>query len=328
MMGRSAVLVFAVVLVLLVVGCDYFSALFRGKKRIEEVGQFNSPDSITAIATSGSNLYAAGDSVFVVLDIANPTQPFQVGRLPGGWSMIDDLAESNDRVYLADHFDGVDVINVSTPSSPQLMASVSLEYGAFAITAGGNYVYAAGRHHLYVLDATDPARCSVVGTCNSMPASVTDLALHGGYLYVVVGEVASGSGWPEVRVFDVSNPAAPSFVNSVTLSDIGPTGDELHADVVNETLYVSYSGIYALSLSDPIYPKVIWRVDIVSGADALAAAPGAVFVSTSDRQGELHVAYGKEICKVTTDESRDIALSGEYVYALGRAGGLRIYHYH
>jgi hypothetical protein len=324
-MGRPAFLILAVVLVFLVVGCDYFSALFRGKKRVDKVGQFDSPDSITAIVTSGSNLYAAGDSVFAVLDIANPTQPIQVGRLPGGWSMVHDLAESNGRVYLANHFDGVDVIDVSTPSTPQMSASVSLEDGAFAIAAVGNYVYAAGLHNLYVLDATDPARCSVVGTYSGLPSGGIDLVAHGGYLYVLEGETSSG--WPEVSVFDVSNPSEPKFVNSVTMSDMETV--TCHADIVNETLYVSFSSVHALSLSDPIRPKVIWRADFPGVVQALAAAPGAVFVSTYNRQGELHVVYGEEICKMTTNEScRDIALSGEYVYVLGTGGGLRIYHYH
>ena len=69
------------------------------------------------------------------------------------------VAFSGNYAYVADLGDGLDVIDISNPSSPTLAGTYNTSGSARDVTVSGNYAYIAdwGASRLRVVDITNPA---------------------------------------------------------------------------------------------------------------------------------------------------------------------------
>ena len=124
----------------------------------------------------------------------------EVGRLEGlgnPWTLevVDDLA------YVADNSQGLQVVDLSDPAEPSLVATVATTGGAQDIVVDGDHAYVAvGSKGVEVFSLADP----------TAPASVTTVTTGG----PVVGvHAADGLLWAtdqhRVAVYSLDDPAAP-----------------------------------------------------------------------------------------------------------------------
>jgi hypothetical protein len=112
------------------------------------------------VAASGSYAYLGGKSALAVIDISDPSAPYEVARLA---TPAHSLAIERDHAYVAAGVHGLRVYDVRVPTAPQLVSELVLPetfWGpdeAGAITVAGRRVY-LGSSRLQVIDISDPGR--------------------------------------------------------------------------------------------------------------------------------------------------------------------------
>jgi hypothetical protein len=101
------------------------------------------------------------------------------------------------------------VLDVSTPSSPQLLGDVTLPDLVYGIAVGGSHAYVAnGMAGLRVIDVSNPAAPVEVGVSDVTNEGALDVAVAGSHAYVAYGTLG-------LRVIDVSEPSLPGVVGAI-----------------------------------------------------------------------------------------------------------------
>jgi uncharacterized protein YjdB len=117
--------------------------------------------------------------------------------------------------------------------------------------------------------------------------------------YAYVTSIVAGRLW----VFDISNPAAPVKVDSVTfdarvLNDISTTADGKVAVITREGASNRKNGIVFLDTSDPAHPKILSEYnETVSGGVHSAYIDGHHVYLTDDATGSLRVIDFEDVRK-------------------------------
>jgi hypothetical protein len=118
------------------------------------------------------------------------------------------VAVSGSYVYVADYGSGLQVVDVSNPTSPAIVGSVDTPGEAWSVAVSARYVYVAGYDlGVQVVDVSNPVSPQVVGSVN-IPNHAYDVAASGSYAYIA----DAGSG---LQIVDVSNPSSPAIVGGV-----------------------------------------------------------------------------------------------------------------
>ena len=117
------------------------------------------------VAVSGSYAFVAdGVSGLQVVDISNPTNSVQVGRLgTSGYAL--GVAVNGNYAYVADSDAGLQVIDISNPVNPQRIGGCAA--GAYAlgvVTVGTTAYVASGNDGLIVIDISNPANPKRIGS--------------------------------------------------------------------------------------------------------------------------------------------------------------------
>ncbi len=238
-----------------------------------------------------NQIYISGNYAYVssafrgvkILDISNPTNPVQVGLInnDSGAEAVQ-LYVQGHYLYIAQKHYGVAVYDVSDPTNPQFWAACDSPTDSGpcgwprAITAAGDYAYVAdGGYGLVVLDVTQPIS-KIVGLAfyehGNYPQSV---ALAGKYALL-------GGGNPGgLRIYDVSNPAAPALVSEM--------GGDIVGSVYNIAVQGNYAyltakgfGLEVVDISNPASPTLVGRHNTYYStvyARAISVTPRYAFVA-------------------------------------------------
>jgi len=236
------------------------------------------PGHPEGIALSGDYAYvvhgAWGDGALRILDISDPLSLSTVGSLP-----IDDhttgIAVQGDYAYVASLLQGLVIVDVSVPESPQVEGTLpELPPGhwwdGYAVSVRGDYAYLGCYAGLLIVDVSDPSAPWVMHT---IPAegriAVTTTPTHA----FAISDL-------DLVVVDVSNILLPGVV--ATLDMPGARGLTLAGDV----LFVSRvrQGITAIDVADPGAPAVLAGVQVsavgcgISGDHAFVGGLGGMQV--------------------------------------------------
>jgi hypothetical protein len=178
---------------------------------ILDVGDPTAPSMVSGYKTdfNADCLTVAGDFVFVsspylqigganvrgffVIDVSNPAEPVEVGRLTVGFSK---LVCRGPYVFGIDSYRSMSVVSVADPAQPTVIGSFSYYNGtnrppwfisAYDIRVANYRVYLAGysdeQLHLYILDVRDPTEPIPVGYF-SAPGRARTLAVDGPCVYL------------------------------------------------------------------------------------------------------------------------------------------------
>jgi hypothetical protein len=190
-----------------------------------------SPDQVTAYV-------AVGSSGLRVLDVGDPANPLELGRLdvPGDlWNVA--AMDQAERVYL--------------------------------LAVGGNYENDQRRGVLRAIDATDPANLREVGTL-SLLDEAWGVTVAGGIAYVV----AAGCSYQEcagsLSLVDVSQPETPHLVSAMDVA-----GGALGLTVVRDMAYLAAgeSGVLLVDVSNPENLELVAQVDTPGSARQVVLDP-------------------------------------------------------
>ncbi|HEU5004945.1 MAG TPA: hypothetical protein VFT49_02540 [Candidatus Saccharimonadales bacterium] len=204
-----------------------------------------------------------------------------------------------------------EIFNVSVPSSPLFVSSISTVSAPYHFAIAGHYAYIAGNSSssLQIVDISNPAQPSIVSTATTH-SSVWEIAVQGKYVYLT--ENLSYN----LEVFDVSNPASPIEVSLTSINNnpraVAISGRYLYLleantrtllvfDISNPSLPVSVSsltmssgglslqlsGNYAytdggiIDISNPYKPTLVTSIPPVAGYRAAIQSRYAYSVSSS-----------------------------------------------
>ena len=289
----------------------------------------------SSIATTqiGARHYALvaafGDDGVQIMDITNPSSPTAVAAIEDGATYptlggaqsvaTTQIGSKHYALVAASNEDGVQIINITNPSSPTAVAAI--KDGATYPTLGGAYSISTtqigSKHYalvaalfdsgVQIIDITDPASPSPV-------ASVTDGATYptlGGAYSISTTQIGSkhyalvaATDENGVQIIDITDPASPSPVANVT---DGATYPELYGaqsvttTQINSRHYALVAawgddGVQMIDITDPASPS-----PVASAADSTTytghrvtrqCESGARCDSASDGAGytELHGA--------------------------------------
>ena len=165
------------------------------------------------------------------------------------WSKIQQVQVSNDRACCV-FYSGLGIIDVSSPSSPELVGKLFFQSMPRNIHVAGEYAYLTA-DRLYIIDLSNDSAPAIVG---SLAGSASDVFVMGNYAYVTSGSL---------KIVDVSNPAAPVLVTTFPPPETTSFGSVFGQ---GQYVFVTYSqyihdyyktGFQIIDGSDPQNPVVV-----------------------------------------------------------------------
>lgn len=225
------------------------------------------------VAVCGQTLIVltqSGTGGLVALDISDPAAPAYLASatVPNGGGS--DLELVGDVLYVT-QANGLSSFCVRDPGSPMLMGSSASTGVTVDGTVSGRTAFAAtGSAFLYAWDVSVPGAIGSYATI-STGSNTSNVAAAGPVLYVSVSNA--------IQVWDVSDPAAPSMVDSyATTWDPG-------ALVVIGTQLVCRAhggGIHVLDASDPAALGEVATAECGPGWEHITVDGGCVYAGTPD----------------------------------------------
>jgi hypothetical protein len=160
-----------------------------------------------------------------------------------------DIAVDNGRAYVADHWVGTEIIDVTDPTRPVSLGvyDTSDSRGTNTVMARDSFAFAgmsgvAGRRSLRVLDVSAPSHPTLVAedSCYSWPE---DMVLRDSLLY------AAEMNW--FQVFNVARPRQPVLVGSCVTNTYAT-----NLELVDTFAYISGSPLNVINVARPDSPFV------------------------------------------------------------------------
>jgi len=281
-----------------------------------------------AIYISGNLAYVRGSGfetgILGIIDISNPSQPVSVGAwLPPG--------ECGGRVFVSGGLAyipvgyGLEIVDVSIPSTPTLRASYET-WHSIDVCVAGNIAYLASpsdvwSDRLIMIDVSDPSS-PTLRTSVPSPNRCYDVGVGGG--------IACLGMYPQhLYTLDVSNPAAPGYLGSIESSwEAGIQRVRISGD----RCFVAASGrLEVFDISNPSSPRgplapwaypyvandIFVRGNLLYIAGQTDAGAGLIILDVSDTSSPVQLGFCPFPCgRIYADDN--------YVYA-SEGPGLRIF---
>lgn len=291
-----------------------------------------------ALDADASHAYAKDNAgTLHILDIADPTTPFEIATYPcregGGIEIAGNL------VYLVgydcayhDCSGSLSVLDVSDPAHPVKVGGMEIPGAPVAFTTGPNHTLYVAEHYwgaLIVLDISDP-------THPEMLSFITGLTDNPWALRVTTNVGGAATLWmPGSRpsrhylsAYDLSQPTDPSLIGTIDLP-----GQPLGLANSGQYAYVAMAGagLAVIDTSDPTHMVRVGTYDTRGSAMAVASDGALAYVA--DGPGGLSIidvvdpAHPLEIGAFWVPGLIvDVATapSGAYAYLAARPAGLVI----
>ncbi|MEJ7846636.1 MAG: FG-GAP-like repeat-containing protein [Pyrinomonadaceae bacterium] len=261
---------------------------------------------LEAIVIGNRGYFGSGNGGGVhIVDLTNPASPVLLGvinaSIGGGFNSIHEMVvfQQNGINYLIENFNGfsskiLKVINVSNPAAPVFIRDINPTEVSWvhAMHIRGNRMFTSGWGNSTTRAKTEIYDITNVGTQTpallgfiSDPSSVTGgNSMHsswssedGNFLYSA-RETSNGNG--DIRVYNISDPAVPLLVNSLTMNGLKLNAVTPHNPVVvGNYLYVAWyqAGIQIFDISIPSQPKRVGQYDTFPNAFSPSEEEQAAF---------------------------------------------------
>lgn len=219
-----------------------------------------------------------------IVDLNDPYNPVLLGIVNssngGGYNSIHEMNVWNG--YLFENFNGTNIefiriIDVSNPAAPVFKWTLDPapeENWVHAMHIRGNRLFTSGwgdnqnRGHTGIYDISNIANQppQLLGTVTDMTSITAGNNMHtawssedGNWLYS-----CREIGNPDLRVYDIHNPAQPVLVNRIDMEDLNLNAIAPHNPVVmGNKLYVSWyqAGVQVFDLTSPANPVRVGQYD-------------------------------------------------------------------
>lgn len=246
----------------------------------------NNLQFLEAIVIGNRGYFGSGNGGGVhIVDLSDPTNPQQLGVVNSsngnGFNSIHEIVVEGNLLY--ENFNGfsnklIKVINISNPANPVFVRDINpteIQW-VHAIHIRGNRMFTSGwgttstraRTEIYNISNISSQAPQMLGYIEDPTGVTNGNRMHsswssedGNFLYSC-RETNDGSG--DVRVYNITNPAVPMLVNSLTMDGLNLNAVTPHNPVVKGNfLYVAWyqAGIQVFDISTPDQPKRIGQFD-------------------------------------------------------------------
>lgn len=245
-----------------------------------------------ALAASGPYVYLGVGPRVLVLDVANPAAPQQIGQSAALPAVVQDVRLSGSLLIVALGEAGVQVLDVSTPAAPTLAGKLDTSGDIRRLALAPGRIYATdSTGSLQIIGLTDADHLSWLGAYLGQARHV---AAAGSMVYLLRGT--------SMLLLDAANPANPALVG------IYQSTAYLEAvTVVNGLAYLAAGadGLEIVNVTNPAAPARSSHL-LTPGASKAIAVDGAFAYLAADQEG-LQV--------VDIQDAAAPALAGSYAYA-------------
>ncbi len=285
------------------------------------------------LAVAGNYAYVADWLGLQVIDVGNPANLVTVGVYVN-WLHFSGtatcVAVAGHYAYLTwQYFDvgpdpenplplySMHIIDVSDPSTPELVGSCDIGDYVSDVAVAGNYAYVANGG-LGIINISSPWWPVQVGWYIGAEGGVQGLAAAGDYVYAAAAEGG-------LQVLDVSNPTNPARVGGAAI------GSAREAVVVGDYAYMAdgYRGLRVIDVRDPASPVGAAEYDtrgyahgvLVAGNYAYMADGGAGLQVMSVSNPTSPVPVGGYD---TSGYAYGVLVAGNYAYMANGGAGLQV----
>ncbi len=245
--------------------------------RIIEVGCFDSPGDARGVFVDGGYAYLAdGLNGLCVLSIDTPETPDLVGQLNIPGVNVTDVAVYGQYVYISCAADSLRGVDVSDPTSPELVWTSAAIGSGREIELSGNIMLFNSTGGLILYDLIDPGNPEKKSSVDS--TEVEGAAVRDGYLFAHYDS--------ELHVFDVSDISSPQQVGTLQTNV-----DALSMAVGDTLLFLTASDhdgeFLIVSVSYPSAPAILGRYTTPGTPQDVEAVGYNAFIA--DGEGGLRI---------------------------------------
>lgn len=230
------------------------------------------------VASTGSLACLFCYNQLTTLDLKNPANPRPLGSLSlpySGTITPKRMALTGSLGLIAAGSLGVQVIDLSRPTTPTLLTSYKTPGYAYQVAAEGSQAYVADGS-LLILDVSDPTSF----TLRRQVAEAGDarcVALAGGRAYV-----ANATG---LQILDIHDPDRTSALGSLAFDGWGKfvAVDGPTAYVLMDGSSSSQRAVYVVDIHDPTAPVQLARIGLTQSTDKIDAGQGLLYIMSTSR---------------------------------------------
>jgi len=241
-------------------------------------------DLVRTSINSTNYLVAVGGEKLWLINVQNPTLPSLASStsLEGGFG--EGVGTSGYYAYVAAGGKGLQVYDISAPATPSKISEIdSLEWSE-GLSVVSPYVYVASGGRTHIIDINNPAALVYKGQIQATGWH-QNVGVRSGYAYVC--------DWDNsLQVFNVTDPANPSFVTSL---DVGRGSNKIIFDGNYGYLSVADTGLAIINVTNLSSPTLEYILNtpgtprsVSFGAITIGGQPkGHIYVA--DHDGGLRV---------------------------------------
>jgi hypothetical protein len=232
----------------------------------------------------------------------------------------DDVVVHGNYAYVADEFGGLQVIDITHPTSP-IRGNSAPTSNAKGLDVAGDYAFVADyTAGIAVIDITDPENPSLVGGGSWDPLpSVTnrmkDLCVSGNYAYVADDAIG-------LIVVDITDPRALVLADTCQT-----TGGPEHVDVAGDYAYLAddAGGLKVIDISDPTATSIVATFPTTGAAKCVKVSGNYAYVACYSAGLEVvDITYPASPSAAGTfdpgSNAWGVTVSGDYCYLTNGTG--------
>ena len=214
------------------------------------VGTVDTPGYAYGIAVSGSYAYVTEvlPGRVQVIDIRDPFNPSITASLPiSGYAY--GIAVSGSYAYVVVWETGLVILDVSNPSNPIIIASLSKPY-LMEVFVNDTYAYVTGNDKDFsIVDISSPGNPTIVGSINT-PGRTGGVFVSGTYAYVADTDTG-------FYVISIENPANPHIVGSILMA---AAAREVYVSGSYAYVGGQNTGLNIVDITNPTNPIIVGSV--------------------------------------------------------------------
>lgn len=210
----------------------------------------------------------AREDLAFIIDVSSAATPDVVAVHGQFGQSFEGVAIDGSTAYLCAHGDGLEIVDLTVPRAPQLLATIPDLVNSWDIALQGNLAYVAdGSGGLAVIDITEP---SAPQHLVSLPTSgaANDVVTDGSVLVVTCGSAG-------VDVFTLEDPASPTLQSTINTSGLAITA-ALDGSLVH---VADWDDVETYDLTSPWSPQPVGGEFTPVRAMGLDAREGLVAVA-------------------------------------------------
>ena len=281
-----------------------------------------------AVTVSGDTLIAGGYDLSL-FDLTDPAQPSEVTTSDVLHGALQDMVAVGEYMYVVSGYSdsALQIIDISSPQSPQIIGSYTALQYARGVAVSGTYAYVIAKYgaSLWIIDVSTPAQPDSVGSYGTgYDAGAFAVTVAGDYAYIAGGDFIDA----ELLVVDVSTPSAP-----VEVGDYKAPGFAVEdVAVIGNYAYVAHGplGLHVVDIVTPSDPTKVAVGGTVGYIWDLDAQDFNAYL-TDALSGQMRIIdlmYPSVLIQVGAFEgyydARNVVVVDRYAYMIDAAGALNV----